>query len=215
MTELLKTPSASDAHTEGMTKINQKFGDSGSLAQEMETGFIFNRKPWTLSAEGSPASLFPTLESERVRETTVFSGRKCYELYARFARLGSLAKMLLESSIWHSNKCVLTWKAKVMKSNRLLFQLAVSTPPIAEIGSGFLHTPRTMEVEESQEKFVNRMGDRTMACTSGLSMQIAMFPINKLLRDGKDPGLKLQPAFVEWMMGFPIGWIDSNPLETP
>ena len=32
---------------------------------------------------------------------------------------------------------------------------------------------------------------------------------------GKKTGMKLQPAFVEWMMGFPIGWTDLNPSETP
>lgn len=33
--------------------------------------------------------------------------------------------------------------------------------------------------------------------------------------DGNKTGLKLQPAFVEWMMGFPIGWTDLNHSETP
>jgi hypothetical protein len=32
---------------------------------------------------------------------------------------------------------------------------------------------------------------------------------------GKATGLKLQPAFVEWMMGFPIGWTDLEASETP
>jgi len=27
---------------------------------------------------------------------------------------------------------------------------------------------------------------------------------------GTNRGLKLQPAFVEWMMGYPIGWTDLN-----
>jgi hypothetical protein len=57
---------------------------------------------------------------------TVISGRKCCESYGRHARLGSLAKMLLESSIWHSRTYVLRWKIRAMKSNRLLFQLAPS-----------------------------------------------------------------------------------------
>lgn len=33
--------------------------------------------------------------------------------------------------------------------------------------------------------------------------------------DGARTGLKLQPAFVEWMMSFPIGWTDLNHSETP
>jgi hypothetical protein len=40
---LLKTPSASDAFSEKLEKKEQTFGNSGSLAQEMATGFIFNR----------------------------------------------------------------------------------------------------------------------------------------------------------------------------
>ena len=32
---------------------------------------------------------------------------------------------------------------------------------------------------------------------------------------GKNRGLKLQPAFVEWMQGYPTGWTDLNHLETP
>ena len=32
---------------------------------------------------------------------------------------------------------------------------------------------------------------------------------------GGHRGLKLQPAFVEWMQGFPIGWTDLNHSETP
>jgi DNA (cytosine-5)-methyltransferase 1 len=29
---------------------------------------------------------------------------------------------------------------------------------------------------------------------------------------GPKTGLKLQPAFVEWMMGWPLGWTDLKPL---
>jgi len=32
-------------------------------------------------------------------------------------------------------------------------------------------------------------------------------------RIGKNPGMRLQPAFVEWMMGYEIGWTDLNPSE--
>jgi len=42
-------------------------------------------------------------------------------------------------------------------------------------------------------------------------------PVNALLgRElGKNHGLKLQPAFAEWMMGFPEGWTDLDVLEMP
>jgi hypothetical protein len=44
-------------------------------------------------------------------------------------------------------------------------------------------------------------------------------PVNGLLgrQLGANNGLKLQPAFVEWMMGFPIGWtkVNERPSITP
>lgn len=40
---LLKTPSAMDARSENLSKKEQRFGNSGTLAQEVQTGFIYNR----------------------------------------------------------------------------------------------------------------------------------------------------------------------------
>lgn len=40
---LLKTPAAIDAHAERLSKKEQRFGNSGSLAQEVATGFIYKR----------------------------------------------------------------------------------------------------------------------------------------------------------------------------
>src|SRR3990167_10160049 len=65
-------------------------------------------------------------ESEDRKKMTVSSGQRCCLLLKKQSQLGLLAKMLLESSNWHSNRCALIWKAKGMKSGRLLFQLAPS-----------------------------------------------------------------------------------------
>jgi hypothetical protein len=40
---LLKTPCAADSYTENLSKKEQKFGNSGTLAQEVATGFIYKR----------------------------------------------------------------------------------------------------------------------------------------------------------------------------
>jgi hypothetical protein len=40
---LLKTPCAMDAYSENLTKKEQKFGNSGTLAQEVQSGFIYQR----------------------------------------------------------------------------------------------------------------------------------------------------------------------------
>jgi len=42
-TLLLKTPAAMDAYSENLSKKEQKFGNSGTLAQEVASGFIYKR----------------------------------------------------------------------------------------------------------------------------------------------------------------------------
>jgi hypothetical protein len=40
---LLKTPCAADGYTESLSKKEQRFGNSGTLAQEVQTGFVYQR----------------------------------------------------------------------------------------------------------------------------------------------------------------------------
>ena len=266
----------------------------------------------------SPASLSVTPGSDEARKMTATSGRKCSESFKKQGPLGSLVRMLLESSTWNSTKCLLTWKARATKSGRLLFQLAPSTPRIEGIGfgssGGLLKTPSTVEAESEGRKSLGVSGTsgtlsqemasgfierrmptllktpstveteggvmeirpgcdghyklrdqiamlqtpsvedagregsakawrqyteegRTTQCR--LRNQIAMLPTPKAGNPGSRPnqkggkilaeevkkagtsrGLKLQPAFVEWMMGYPRGFTDvgspaSKPSGTP
>jgi len=104
--------------------------------------------------------------SEQERKITVISGRKCYERYARYSPLGSLAKTLLVSSQWYSPARRLEWDVQTLcsrrityteqssssqstpfaktlnvqdiQSNRLLFRLVPSEHPTEETGYGLL-----------------------------------------------------------------------------
>lgn len=89
----------------------------------------------TFFQAGSPVNRSPSPGSEEARRMTVTSGRKCLELSKSCGLLGLLEKTLLESSIWRSTRCYLTWRPKATKQRRLLFQLAVSMPRTAETGS--------------------------------------------------------------------------------
>lgn len=90
------------------------------------------------SQEDFPASRSVVPGSKEAKTMTAISGRKCFESYKRQGQVGSLVKMLLESSIWNSKKCVLIWRRVVTKSSRSLFQLAVSMPRIEEAAYGLL-----------------------------------------------------------------------------
>ncbi len=99
--------------------------------------------------------------SNEARMTTVTSGLKCCELYRKQSPLGSLVRMLLGSSTWHSTKCVLTWKVKVTKSNRSLFQLAPLTRHTEETGFGLWLTPSCTAINgRSKESMQKRIAWR-------------------------------------------------------
>ena len=76
----------------------------------------------------SPVSRSAVPGSAEARMMTVISGQKCLESSTSSGPLGLLEKTLLESSIWRSTRCYLTWKTKDTKQGRLLFRLAVSMP---------------------------------------------------------------------------------------
>ena len=82
----------------------------------------------TLFPADSRASRLVLPGSDEARRMTVTSGLKCCELYKNSGPLGLLVRTLLESSIWRSTRCYLTWKASATPAKRLLFRLAPSTP---------------------------------------------------------------------------------------
>ncbi len=125
---------------------------------------------------------------------TVTSGRRCYGLYPKPGQLGLLQKMLLESSAWNSTKRYLTWKARTMTQSRILFRLALSMPRTNANEYGLLPTPTVQDSENN--------GGPAQLRRHSLSL-------NALV--GGPPN----PMFVEWMMGYPTGWLNCEPSETP
>lgn len=107
----------------------------------------FGEDGLTCFPEGFPANRSARQGKEKVRRTTATYGRKCFEQFARFPRVGSWAKtfseLLIGTGEWYSNRCALTWRLKGTKFNRMYFQLAVSTLPIKGSVHGLLPTAQT------------------------------------------------------------------------
>ena len=272
------------------------------LSKKSETSMEQNTEEQLFLPEVSPASLSPLPGSEEAKKMTVIYGRKCAELLVKQNPVGYLQRMCLESSGWHSTRCLLIWKGKVTPQGRLLFQLVASTHHTGGIESGLLATPVGQDDNKSPgahlrmkarmkggprykptslqvqiamlatpqatdiRSDLRKPGERSEKANKGgcvnlreqiamlptpqaneknqyhskdkgvaLSRQIAMLPtpqeddssnvypsekrretlvkvIN--MNSGKKTGMKLQPAFVEWMMGFPIGFTDLKRSET-
>lgn len=138
---------------------------------------------------------------DEAQRMTVTSGLRCSELYKKQSPLGSLVRMCLGSSTWSSNNVFLTWKVQGTKCNRLLFQLARSTPRTHGIGSGYWPTPTARDYKGTRSKaamiasgrnpMTNNLCDAIEQCETG----------------------KLNPMWVEWLMGYPIGYTDLKHLE--
>jgi len=194
-----------------------------------------NLNQLNLFAEDSHASLFPLPGSEGAREMTVTSGRKCLELLKPSDPLGYFVKMLLESLIWHSTVCYLTWKVRATPAGHLLFRLVPSMPRTEETGYGLWATPNACE--DRAEKYTQKTTQKHIqeGRQIHLSQQVKLWP-TPTTHDGTqvDPpshqdgrrhepclgtqvndlegirGGQLNPQWVEWLMGFPIGWTDLN-----
>ena len=146
-------------------------------------------------------------ENETEREMIATSGQKCYGSLERLNRPGLLAKTLLASSRWtaglYSRKYALRWKLKGTPSKRLYCQLSVRERRTDGIGYGLLPTPKAADGEKGKG------GPNGHTQTLGKAIEGT---------NGANTGMKLQPAFVEYLMGYPEGWTDlsgSKPSETP
>ena len=185
----------------------------------------------TLFPEVFLASLSVLPGSEEARKMTATSGQKCLELSSKSGQLGLLEKMLLTSQIWNSTERFLTWKARDTKHGHLYYQLVPSMPRTSGSEHSLWPTPTasdtfTANLKSSQQRIgsrhsvtlpqVVRMFWLTPTATDG--KRASQFS-SKSLAKGKVNGNlaqqvahqqngSLNPAWVEWLMGYPIGWTE-------
>ena len=114
-----------------------------------------------VDSRASPSA--PPGSAEAVRMTVTF-GQRCSELLRKSSPLGLLAKMLLESSTWHSTLCWLTWNFKATKQGRLYFQLVASTPRISDTDAPLWPTPAARDCKGANSmEHLQREGKRNHA----------------------------------------------------
>ena len=225
----------------------------------------------TLFPVDSPVNRSLLPGSEEARTMTVTSGLRCLELYGKSTPLGSLVRMCLGSSIWHSTRCLLTWKMKGTKYSRFLYQLAVSMPRTNDTESLLWPTPSTgaglcggtgnfktlkrmaergLITEEERRNLSQGNGGKTnpglLEWLMGYEQQFTKLIPTPRACDYKGAALnrswnvqvererggyrhqlcelleltprgaigRMNPAWVEWLMGYPIGWTELNASET-
>ena len=197
-------------------------------------------KQLTLFQEDFPASRFPWLESKKEKTMTVTYGRKCSELSESLRRVGSLVRTYLESSALPPGTWSRIWSVKAMTSSCLILKLRLSALRTEETGSHLWPTPRASEykgcgpVGSKSAEHMN--GKHYLSAvvlyatpnardwknatatewdnpknTRNLNRMIA-----KMCEGGQsteERNGQLNPTWVEWLMGFPIGWTELNASE--
>jgi hypothetical protein len=99
-----------------------------------------------------------------------------------------------------------TWPRSGMTRNGIAYRLPSLVPLIRGIGSGLWPTPRKCSGKQSsginRADFYRAMGFSRSSTTKGGETR-------------SPPGGPLNPAWVEWFMGYPIGWTDLDVSLTP
>jgi hypothetical protein len=150
---------------------------------------------------------------------------------------GSLARFDPVSSSWKTPQCSLlegldefseTWPRWGTMRNGVCWVRTTLELPTSENESGFWPTPQAHDCHPGNPARVGRFG--TKHGGRNLNDEVAMWP-TPTKRDWKSGtgdqgrpghalplssaiGGQLNPPWVEWLMGWPIGWTDLKPLET-
>lgn len=195
----------------------------------------------TLFAGDSHVSHSATPEKEWVEKITAPSGRNIEGLSKNFGPLGCLEKTLLASLAWASTPCLMTWKAWATPQGRLIFRLARLERSTKDGGYGLWPTPLTIRKNDSDNtagRFYQKKNQFDLAAAvalwptpaatdarGGVGLMLAnkraaettfgkRLPEEMAVRDQVDVRGSLNPAWVEWLMGYPIGHTDLGHSET-
>jgi len=99
--------------------------------------------------EDSHANRSVSQVNKKEEMTTDISGQKCLDSLKKSNPSSLLERMckdlLTSKTAWSSDRCKMTWKVKVSKSNVSLYQLQASVLGTKDIGSGLWATPNTMD----------------------------------------------------------------------
>lgn len=149
----------------------------------------------------------------------------------------SFAKWDRDTSSWRTHQCSLlgdlesfsgTWPRWGMMQNGECLGLSTPALPTSETGSGLWPTPRATDGDKGSRTAQGAAREWARGRNKDLGMVVALWPTptaqdaknngapSQMVRNTKplnaEVGGALNPTWVEWLMGWPLGWTDSKPL---
>ncbi|MNP14823.1 hypothetical protein D3C76_1071600 [compost metagenome] len=131
----------------------------------------------TLFQGDTLANLLVMPGSDKARKMTATSGQRYTAYYKRSDPVGLLVKMLLDTSLWASTMCFLTWETSGTPHNRLLFRLLPSVPRTEEIESSLWATPQARDFRSGDNPDSPRKARKQeQGWSQNLNDQVKMWP---------------------------------------
>jgi len=222
-----------------MPTVTKSFQSTGPASPATETSAPSTGQlspQLTLFAEAFPASPTPWLDDGRHLTTTATSGPKSCDAFAQLGPDGSWVKtcqgfsqVTLDGSLEVFSG---TWPRAGSMSNGIVYQHPPLVPLTAGTASGLWPTPG------AQDGFQRLAGGHTLTLRDqvatpamwptptardwkdGPASSCANVPANGLLgrvvhQNSQDTSGSLNPTWVEWLMGYPLGWTDCEDSATP
>lgn len=193
----------------------QSSGISENSSQKVTLKHI---REWLTSLQpASHANRFQTQGKGKVVKIKEICGRQQSSVFAKYDRNLSSWKTLQASLLTNTLEDYTDkWPSVGIMLNGQCWELPILEQSTIGKGSDFWHTPKVSD-SVKREMSVNSRGEPT------LSGQVRLFPKGNLPNiqqqkikakswKKKDIGF-LSPMWVDWLMGFPIGWTDLKPLQ--
>ena len=148
----------------------------------------------------NPSLLHEQLTTDQRDLTTQgTSGHTCVEL-SEISSLDSFWAKTLETLLTsHLTEPSRTWQEKATPAGHLYYRLSVSVPRTKEKGVGFFPTPNARDWKDTFGQGTARKDGKSRLD----QLPRVLFHQAKLA--GRTSGV-VNPMFVEWLMGYPLGW---------
>lgn len=221
---LKSTPPPGQFCTPGSEMVTCHSSLSGTTSEHL------TENPGPIVSTSYPAASLARTSAQPVpelacQEQKAAFGMKCTVSFAKYCRLTSSWRIHPSLFAEDSPEFLGSWPQSGTVRNGVCWERPMSEPHTSENVSGYLlPTPTAHDVHKPHKSDLTaRQGGPSLAA-------LVMYP-TPTCQDAKNNGSKsqqlrktpplnaviggpLNPEFVEWLMGWPIGWTDCMPLAT-